>query len=531
MPDIQPGLNLDRPPLSTEPYWRSGFNIRAHLGRMETIGLFKPMRGVGGALLQLPGPDTYRSIFITPSVIEGQIVFGSVSHAVAAVYDAGSTIATGTRYALHDITPVGLPAASDGAPRPSSGITTILPSWWWTEETDLVLGMRAGIDEPVYKWDRSNARMTPLLNSPHHAVSGAIIGSILMLLGADSFGTEPHQLTIRWSNRFDFEDWTPTDINVSGELQLEGGSRIVGGGAISQGVIVWTDKRMALMTETGDPNSVFARTYVDGGRGLMSNQAWCEADGVLWWWDETRTLNYWSGGLPMQIQCPIRAGTIERADDPEMAYAYLVQNPEFAEIILWYPDPDMAMWTGMVYNYIDQVWSIWRLDRPAWAPRVGPIRNTACDSDGHLFSHDIDAPIQEAWTPYSIPPITDVVPFDWSLTTCLILPDGPLDRTSSRQQHLLDKAHHITQFMCDNIPTHSAAGVNDKISVTVNGYGELRRSPATVFSETQSIDDISPRANFRVEGKCLEIILGTVACTSVFRLGFVETMIMQTQNR
>jgi hypothetical protein len=128
MPEIPAGLDMDRPPLSNNPYWRAGYNIRVRLGRMETIGLFKPMRSSAGALLQLPGLDTYRSAYIAPGILIGEILFGSVSRVMAAIYDSASTIASGTTYTLKDITPAGLPAASDGVPRPSSGATTIVPT-------------------------------------------------------------------------------------------------------------------------------------------------------------------------------------------------------------------------------------------------------------------------------------------------------------------------------------------------------------------------------------------------------------------
>lgn len=523
MKTIPAGLVLDRPPLAPSTYWRTGSNIRFRQGLPETIGLFAPMRtgpGNGGGQLDFGTAEAMRTIFTTPSVTEGQILVASANAVNVLGFDVTSTAGTGTRWSKYDVTPAGLSAISDVVSDPSVGRVEVPPVWWFDDNEDVVVGGRTNVTgDPVYVWDRNTgAVLTELGGSPTGAVGGGIISRLLVLLGCTSF-TEPdprRYMTIRWSDRFNFEEWTPSDINVSGELQLEGGSRIMGGGVIGQGVIAWTDKRMALLTETGDPDSIFQRRYIDGGRGLMANRAWCEADGIVWWYDETRTLNVWDGGRPTQVANPLRAGTIERLTDAALARAYLVPNQEFGEIILWMPGTDADVPdTAMVYNYIDKAWSIWNMPRTAWAPRVGAIRNLGIDDQGLMYQHDLDTSLADPWLPDDAPPLTtaqqlllaDTLPFDWHLRSNLITTDNPVSSSA-----------HVTRQLLDNVPNPADPTDGDTFRLTITGYGETDIT-STQHSDWQDIEQGQTEADFRVGGKMMQIEARGTQTRTVWRFG------------
>lgn len=511
------GLVLDRPVLAPSAYWRWGTNVRVRQGLMETIGHFGPLRNAAGAHHQLPGSDIYRSIIATPNPTEGQILAASTNRVMALYYDPASIPGTGTRWLSADVTPGSLSNVSDVVSDPGVGRIEIPPVWWWADQEDLVVGGRSNaIADPVYVWDRGNTTaLTALANSPTGAVGGGIIGRILVLLGCTSF-TDPDPqrfMTIRWSNRYDFEDWTPSDVNVSGELQLEGGSRIMGGGVVGKGVIAWTDKRMALLTETGDPDSVFARRYIDGGRGLMANNAWCEADGQVWWFDETRTLNLWDGGAPRQIPNPLRSGTVERLLDRSIARAYLQPNQEFNEIILWYPTGNNDINDqALVYNYGEDKWTIWSLDRTAWTQRVGAIRNLAIDSSGFVYQHDLDTSLVAPWLPSGLGPIpgfdplSDITPFSWSMQTNLVTTDSPEV-----------EAYHITRYLMDNMPTPAPGYDTDTFRIDMLGYGQ-ESMDSDIFADFQDITQGQTTADFRVGGKAIQVLLSGTGGT-MWRFG------------
>jgi hypothetical protein len=477
----------------------------------------------------LPGSDIYRSVFITPSTTTGQILFGSTSVVTLLQFDAvNSTIATGRLWEQFDVTPAGLAPASDTVVVPSAGRVEIPPVWWFADQDDVVVGSRADVGTDVpYAWDRNPVNaFAPIPPSPAPgggtptpvptgAVGGGILNRILVLLGCTSF-SEPDPLrymTIRWSDRYDFGQWTPSDLTVSGELQLEGGSRIVGGGVVGFGVVAWTDKRMALLTETFDPDSVFSRRYIDGGRGLLANQAWCEADGQVWWLDENRTLNVFDGGRPRQIINTNKLSSVERIEDPQAARIYMTPNPEYGEIVISYPrntndEPNAQL----VYNYLHNCWYPWSLDRTGWASRVGVIRSTAVDQNGAVWGHDLDVGLIAPWAlgpSPSAPDPGDVEPYDWELETNLVTQPNPGLSSWESVKITLDQLYA------------PALGVVDTYDVTVTGYREPRLGQDTE-AETHEFGSDVVMKDYRIGGKAIQVSMDGTNQKTVWRFGQIE---------
>ena len=511
-------------------------NVRFRLGQLETIGLFGPLKTISDTQVVLPaGVAPYRKVFTTPDTSTGQILFGSSDSLQLVDYDPASTPVTGTRWRSIPVTPSALPPLPDILPTPSAGRVEIPPVWWFSDQDDLVVGCRAnGPLEPCYAWDRDRTgEFVPLANSPTGAVGGGIINRILVLLGCTSFSDpDPSRfMTIRWSTRFDFEDWTPSDINISGEIQLEGGSRIIGGGVTGYGVVAWTDKRMALLTETFDPDSVFERRYVDGGRGLLANNAWTEADGKVYWFDEHRVLNVFDGGQPRQLPNPLKYATIERLSDAQTARAYMVPNAEYGEVILHYPrDDDNNPDRQLVYNYLMNAWSVWSLPRTGWHQRVGVIRNLAVDPENRVWQHDLDASLPDAYvtgpgnpnpTPgvvnalkttfdgpkINVPLAADVEPFDFAVLTNLVVME---DVTSA--------SWRLTRILADHLPSPAIGAEADTFDLTLTAYGEAQ-TVTEIEQDWQTLTQGTNGADMRVGGKALQVGIYGTQIKTVFRYG------------
>jgi len=543
--DFSLGTATDKPLVSAAPWvWRA-YNIRVRAGAVETLGLFGPLRDVDGNQLELTvGSSAYRRVFTTPSIDTGQILFASADAIELAEYDATSTPATGTRWLLHDVSPSSLPAVSDEITVPSAARVEIPPVWWFEDQEDLVVGQRAdvGIDVP-HVWNRNPLNtFEPITPSRHPndpnwpsppdvgdapdpaptpvptgACAGGIMNRILVLLGASSF-TDPdpmRQMTVRWSDRSDFGQWTPSDITISGEMQLDGGSRIVGGGVTGFGVMVWTDKRMALLTETFDPNSVFSRSYIDGGRGMLANQAWCEADGQIFWMDESRSLNVFDGGRPRQLINDNRYASIERLSNAQSARLYIEPNQEYGEIIIHYPSGDSTEITAqLVYNYLFNCWYPWVLGRSGWCQRYGVIPNIGVDTAGRVWQHDLDVGLADLWTLEAAPSsrdltTDDVEPVDFSIETNLVVQASP-NYT----------AWHSTRALIDHVAA-PADGAIDGFSVSVIGYAEPTVN-SEKYTETQNYEMAQPYADFRVAGKAIQLKLEGTGIKTVFRFGQID---------
>ena len=507
-----PGFVFDDPWVNFEPRWLGGYNIRYRLGKAETVGLHGPLKDVDGNQITLPGTTTYRKIFTTPSTTEGQILVGAEDSLQLIDYDPTSTIGTGTRWRTTPVTPASLPPTVTIG-NPSAGRVEIPPVWWFADQDDVVVGCRTNVTaEPTYAWDRNRANpLTSLANSPTGAVGGAIVNRILVLLGCTSF-TDPDPakaMTIRWSDRFNFEDWTPSDINLSGELQLEGGSRIVGGGFTAFGVCAWTDRRLAVLNETGSVDSVFARDYIDGSSGLLANRTWCEADNRVWWLDVTKNLVVYDGGRPRTIPMPVRYATVERISDRQFAYAYMVANTEYNEIAIWYPDNDGDIPNrALVYNYLLDAWYVHSFVRPAWCSRFGVIKNLGIDETNNMYQHDLDVAPPPPWTDASTnPPAADVTAFDWELKTNLISSEVVTDQTWTS-----------TRVNVDHLPNPAAGAEADTMTVTMDGYGQATRN-STVKTDTKALTQGGRSVDMRTGGKAVQITLSGTGHKTHWRVG------------
>jgi len=518
-----PGLNLDRPPVTDTAFWLTGINVRFRLGDLETIGLYGPLQaGDGSGPIALAAPPSGQ--FYDTILISGDDIVAAAPDQLRRVTLNG---------VVNDITPGSLPAAGPNE------------RWWFADNSDTVVGGRIGDPGGVtYAWDRVPSNdFTPLANVPEGGVGGAIFNNILVLLGVESFAEQsglgsfpPRAMTVRWSDRFNFEEWTPSDINLSGENIVEGGTKIVGGGFTSYGIAVWTDKRLAIFTENTDPYVVFSRTYVDGGRGLLTPRAWCEADGVVWWIDETRTLNRYDGGRPVQIANPLKYATVERLDLASLEGAYLTPNPEYGEVIFHYPQPgDPAPTRQVVYNYMQDCWYMWELSRSAWTSRSGRVPTLAMTHDHRVYRHDIDIGIPASYVPLP----TEVEPFLTPITTTLVSADQIEPFSFFVASNLIFDAAFataVTEVVVNHValPPTGLGASPDQLNMTVSGLYEpqlyeMPRVDITTFPfggpytvgavrDTQTFDAGETRHQFRVGGKAVQLVLSGAEIRTVVRL-------------
>lgn len=556
MAQVVPGVTSDiawATPMGTLRAVR-GLNIRWRLGQLETLGLFGRLRNLAGEQLSVPLINNVPVRAVYTSSFGGgvQILAGSANAVWLIDVDPGSTTEGGNRYRVTQLGTGSLePSADDSLPSPSRKRTVIAPVWWFAEIDDVIIGQRAGVDESPRAWDRESSSLfeplkayadeddlgDPTGEAPKRAVAAGILGRILILLGAEQFGVDDPgnwRLSVRWSARRNFELWDPTiaidpvtgDANTSGGLLLDGGSRIMGGGLCSFGVVVWTDRNMAMLNETGQLATVIGRTYIDGARGLLANNAWCDADGQLWWLDENRVLNVFDGGRPRQIPNPMRRGTIDRVNETAAARIYIEPNPEFSEIIIWYPaDESFECNRAMVYNYLEDAWSIWGLNRSAWAPRAGFQETVGVALGGQVFGHDLGPSCPSAYRPDAIPealgPGTGCGDGDLIASDLVEPIVGFVEFAPMVLDGMGTLTHSSTRLTMDWLPSPAAGAESDTLDVTAFAFREISvRSQA--FSEQQEWTQNDTRVDYRVGGRAVGIRVEFEDIKSVYRLGLVD---------
>ena len=552
---FDPGLSIDGPPVSPpdDLRWLRANNVRWRRSKtddvvLETIGCAVAMAG------SVPGaPFAYADDFSADFDRRGypldQVSVGYAPYTLFpysapsgdyALLCAGLNVidlVTATDAATEtaptfETDPLFVAAEADEltlAAAPGPMRAPVHPFWWFVEQDDLIIGGRTGADEPPWAWDKDPAEtFEPIVGAPRFARGAAIVNRILVLLGAESL-THPDptaRLTVRWSARFDFADWTPTDVNTSGELQLEGGAEIVGGGMTRFGVAVWLDTRLAILSETGD-NLVFAREYVDDSAGLLNARAWCEANGSLWWLAPDRTFWRYDGGRATRVPCPIESVTLRARPLPaESAWFMLTANPARDEVWISYRAGSGGMNRTAIYNYALDRWTIAtffaRADAPDrdWftafsSPRAGlPVVSAFHTAAGaHVLSiHDLSDRIADEHSlfPGDAPGVVAALhrPQSWFVET------RPFVLTEEAQQETMRSTRVIVDgranpmpgdlpdvFSCDPCAPRGAA----QMLVTLRGIRRGDRAPEVVTEQTHVWTERLNRLYFRVAGRYLQM--------------------------
>jgi hypothetical protein len=512
--DFEPGLYADDPDLSGTPFWLWGENIRFTGVLPETIGLFGNAKNSANANIVLASSDKPR-LWV----------------------DDGLTLAAaGDRVALIDVA---------AGTVDSKTLAAIVSGRWWFDTTeDEIIAGKSGLNT-VRVIPRDGSAPSVLANAPAPVGDGircgGIVADILVLAGGvTSFGTNPSDLLIRWSNRradppntlghVGFEAWTPEPTNSSGEIILGSGTKIVGGGASTFGFVVWTDMAMHMLTPRSDLY-VFSEEIVTK-RGLLAQDAWIESDKKIWFYDTTRTLNVYDGGAPRQIPNPIYDATIGQLDPTDVGNVSMSTLQRFGEVILNYRDRDGAR-RQLVYNHLMNTFYNWTLSRSALVDEQGVQPALGVGLDGSLFLHEIPVVLpREHLSPLGVtgsPPAPtqtrfDVEPvaFDFLLSSSRFsgdtMPYGALQAVEMVIPRV--RTRSLKQ------PTPSG----ETLATSLIGVGKNEMA-STVHIDTQSNPVDQEQSSHRVRGKSLRIVLKGTAMRTRLRFGMPDVIMTPVAKR
>jgi hypothetical protein len=489
-----PGYRTDMPPVAPEPFWFYGENIRFRMGIPETIGLFtKAYSLLSGEIIAFPGIERTATLYGDANFL----VLGASDRLEVLRWETGerATIMT-----------------------PEVGDTG---RWWFAATEQEIICGRSNLTGKTYAVKRSDLSTAVLPNAPTGGMGGGIVAGILVKAGTVGVAGDGPRMVVRWSARqtdpsssgtpagpFGFEDWTPSDVNASGEFLLDEGSEIRGGGSTQFGFMVWTDTRAILLAPRNDLY-VFTKSTISL-RGLLTSHSWTESDGRLWWFDQTRTLNFFDGGGARQVLNPMRHVSTEIIRDQDISLCFMSSDAENGEVTLHYPDRN-GFFRELVYNYMEDAWYAFALNRISMTDAHGDRPTVGIDASGQVYFYDIrEALLPQITVPiatFSLPPpslpdpqaggLGDPEPFSFFLMTNWIAPpNAALESHRSRNV--------VVSHTLSNVPDVPATA--DELQLTVQSYGKLD------LYETPEVDfDKRPVGKMlrelRAGGKMLQFIL------------------------
>lgn len=273
--------------------------------------------------------------------------------------------------------------------RSTSTVTLDLHMWSmdnWGE--DLVAAVREG---GVYVWDSSvgtGTRAAIITNAPSKVGLVAVSGQDrhLIAFGAHD-GTAYDPMLIRWSSQEDYTIWTASDTNTAGDIRLAQGSEIRAVAKSRGETLILTDSDIYGMRYIGPPFT-FSIQHIGNGCGIVGPNALAAYMGKVYWMSTDAF--YVFDGTQRIVECPVQNLVFDNLDYLQKDKVVAGLNKEFNEIWWFYQTTASSeIDRYVIYNILDNVWSVGALERTAWEPRGVFTLPIAADSSGNIWYQEV----------------------------------------------------------------------------------------------------------------------------------------------
>ena len=144
-----------------------------------------------------------------------------------------------------------------------------------------------------------------------------------------------NSLLVRWSDQNNPFDWTPTPVNTAGGQVLRSGSRIVGGVATKDEVVIFTDSSLYSMRFIGPPD-VFSFSLISSNISLVSHYAAVDAASSVFFMGNDGFYVY-SGGAVQPLECPVVSYVYDDINLDQAQKCFGAVNSRSSEIFWFYP--------------------------------------------------------------------------------------------------------------------------------------------------------------------------------------------------
>jgi hypothetical protein len=269
----------------------------------------------------------------------------------------------------------------------STSSTVILDPGNWSLDNfgqQLIATIKNG---KTFVWDPGTT--SPLLTTRATIMTDAPTASVLTIVSDRDrhvvhFGTETtigdptsqDPMFIRFSDQEDYEVYEPTSTNTAGTFRLDTGNKIIAAVSGKDYNLILTDTAAYTMQFVGPPFT-FSIRQVGSNCGCIGQHAAVYADGAVFWMGTGGGFFKFDGTvklLPSLVEDFVFATT---GDNLGVNYSsneiiYGEHNSLFNEIIWFYPsgkplvNPSIQNNRSVVYNYVENVWSVMSLARSSY---------------------------------------------------------------------------------------------------------------------------------------------------------------------
>ena len=224
-------------------------------------------------------------------------------------------------------------------------------------------------------------------------------------------------MTVQWPDQIDITQWTAASNNTANSRVLAGGSKLMGGLRVADGVsLVWSDTNCFLFQFTGD-NLVYASRAVGDAMGLMAPLARAQHNGIAYWMTPQGYFQMYLGyaqNIPNQED--IRAFVYSDMDLSRFQKTWARYDANNNQLRWHYCS--LSSTTGEPDKYVDVTldgnftWTTGTLDRTTGsAYRPAENIDLLVSSAGYIYAHDegtdADGSALQAFITYAPLELTD----------------------------------------------------------------------------------------------------------------------------
>ncbi len=205
-------------------------------------------------------------------------------------------------------------------------------------------------------------------------------------------------MVVRWSDIEDYTQFVALSTNQAGSFRIPIGSKIMGGMAVLNQNMIWTDLDLWVMNYQGQP-FVWGFNKIGAGAGLISSHAAQQLRGAVYWMG-LRNFYVFDGQGVRVLPCPVwdavfqNLSTATRSDgQPAVASVRAMPNTPFNEVGWEYPSS--ASVTGendsyVKFNVTEQgtPWDMGTLARSAWIDQTVLGMPIAASPSGIIYQHE-----------------------------------------------------------------------------------------------------------------------------------------------
>ena len=384
---------------------------------------------------------------------------------------------------------------------------------------DLVSNPRAG---SIYYWDKTNGlntravALTSLSGANKAPTKGlqVLVSDVdrhVIVLGADpisggsrSGSIDP--LLIAFSDQENIAEWEPLSTNTAGSLRCSAGSEIIGGVRARQETLIYTDVALYSLQFIGPPNT-FGLVLINEGVSLIGPNAAVNTPNGIFWMDKKGFYNY--NGAVQPLPCSVHAFVFDNFNEKQAFQVFAFLNKQFDEIGWFYCSGENTVIDKyVVYNYVENIWSIGELSRTAWLDEgivAFPRAAGKADGTAYLYSHETGfdndgTPMDNVFIESADFDLGDGEEFQF-IRRCI--PDIKFTGNSSGTQkiNLVLKARNFPGESLSTDQTTSFSATTTKIDTRARG----RQAAVRFESDDDGTTDDRLGVGFRIGGTRLDI--------------------------